>query len=109
MGRNAAAATPYGAPSVFTAGTDFTSTEARAAGGTAYPGSPPPTPFLADETLGEPFTVVLTGWDRRRWERVTLPDGRVVILDGIVGPSGGGWAYIAREDIKARVPVWPGM
>ena len=104
MGQAAAVATPYQPPTVFHPGDEYTSAEARAEGGAAYPGSPPPTPFYAQSGYGEEFEIVDASPHWAAFTEHNLPDGRRIRIIGLRGPAPGGWTYLVRE--IAPTPSW---
>ncbi|KAA2243393.1 hypothetical protein F0L74_12895 [Chitinophaga agrisoli] len=81
MGRQSALTHPYQAPPVHHMGQDFTDPQRH-----SYPGyaSPPPSPFLAEETLSSvPEQVILDGY-RHQGDRVNFPNGDKGIVVSIV-------------------------
>jgi hypothetical protein len=104
MGQTAATANPYQPPTVFHPGDEYTSADARAAGGTNYPGSPPPTPFYSSSGYGQEFSITDASPNWAAFTEHTLPDGRRIRILGLQGPVPGGWSYLVRE--IAPTPGW---
>jgi|tagenome__1003787_1003787.scaffolds.fasta_scaffold20818596_2 hypothetical protein len=104
IGQTAAANAPYQPPTVFHPGDEYTSADARAAGGTNYPGSPPPTPFYSSSGYGREFSIIDPSPDWAAFTEHTLPDGRRIRILGLQGPVPGGWNYLVRE--IAPTPGW---
>ena len=106
LGRdNAAHGLPYKRPLVFKPGREYDSATARRDAGRAYPGSPMSSPFLISRGYTDIETVLL---DDLLWEgtRITLPDGRNVVIVSNEGPDPSKkWKYRVREVIKPSHPT----
>ncbi|WP_146141574.1 hypothetical protein [Spirosoma oryzae] len=104
MGRQQALLHPYQAPPVRRPGEDFTDTNRH-----SYPGymSPPPTPFLSDDTLATSPEPIILGGFPAVGSRVNMPNGSKGVVVEVIDRDKN--RKKSRCMVKAILSVqWPG-